>query len=602
MIRFSKVIAGNSDLLTAQAFVYQNPDLTLAFLVTASGEDVFTKVRLTAAAIEEQFFIDTDLVPAKLEKSFAIAKEQLKDYSDLQIEFFIWQENLLYISTHGNHHAYLLRDNQLTHLTPQDGHDQLISGHLKIGDRLLFISNSLNKLNDQNSLKNLALIPLEQFDDEINSRWRESSNLTESPDQTPLPTKEPIAAILVDYHGDQLEQKIPKVSESEPSSRKTISLANLVSLAIRLIPKNNIARLILIAVLVLLAAVPIALSIKTKSNQQKTNQINSLINSAKDKLNQARNLKDLDPSSAKQNLDEARKNIDQVLTTAPTNIEAQNVKKQIDDELPNILKIYNVTNFPVFLTLDLIKPGFQAKKLSSSLGRILLLDDSKKTLVLFDLTTKTNQILAGENQLGDAKAASLNGDFAFVYSQDKGILRVDTKAQKSSQVVKPDSEWGKILDIFGFGGNVYALDIIKNQIWKYIPAAASYSDKNPYFRDNKGIELASAKKMEIDSSIWILFSGNEIKKYTQGVEDNFSINGLDENLCSVNTFYVSDTTDHMYLLASANSRLVVLDKKGKYLSQYQGDKFKTSDDLVVDEKGKKIYLLEGNKIYQIDLR
>jgi len=46
----------------------------------------------------------------------------------------------------------------------------------------------------------------------------------------------------------------------------------------------------------------------------------------------------------------------------------------------------------------------------------------------------------------------------------------------------------------------------------------------------------------------------------------------------------------------------VVDKIGVYKAQYQGDKFGASSDLVVDEKGKKVYLLESNKIYTMDLR
>ena len=56
------------------------------------------------------------------------------------------------------------------------------------------------------------------------------------------------------------------------------------------------------------------------------------------------------------------------------------------------------------------------------------------------------------------------------------------------------------------------------------------------------------------------------------------------------------------MLDSGNSRIVVLDKKGVYKAQYQGDKLGLIDDLVVDEGGKKIYLLDQSKIYSIELK
>ena len=45
-----------------------------------------------------------------------------------------------------------------------------------------------------------------------------------------------------------------------------------------------------------------------------------------------------------------------------------------------------------------------------------------------------------------------------------------------------------------------------------------------------------------------------------------------------------------------------MDKKGVYKAQYQSDKFGSLSDLVVDEKRKKAYLLDGSKIYVMELK
>ncbi len=218
-----------------------------------------------------------------------------------------------------------------------------------------------------------------------------------------------------------------------------------------------------------------------------------------------------------------------------------------------------------------------------------------------DLENKTNQILAGNTQLGDAKFASLNGDRAFVYSQDKGILSVDLDTKKTITVSKVDSEWGKVSDIFGFSSNIYLLDTLKNQIWKYVPIASGYAEKVSYVKDSK-VDLAGGKKLYIDYSVWVLKLGGEILKFTGGSPDFFSIGGLDKPIEEVTSFFVSEEEDNLYLLDSINSRILVLQKNGQYQKQIQGDKFKTASDFVVDEKGKKIYLLESNKIFQIELK
>jgi hypothetical protein len=239
--------------------------------------------------------------------------------------------------------------------------------------------------------------------------------------------------------------------------------------------------------------------------------------------------------------------------------------------------------------------------MSLNSGELLLLDTNQKSLVEISLSQKTNQVLAGSQQLGNVTEASVNGDFAFAYSQDKGVVKVDSQSLKTTVAAKPDSDWGEIKDVVGFGGNFYLLDNIKNQIWKYTPTDSGYSDKIPYLKSDTKVDFSTAKRMLIDSSVWVLHSDNNIDRFTEGSPDSFSVGGLDKPIENISAFFVSSDTDNLYLLDSTNSRLVVLTKSGQYVSQLTGDKFKDAQDLVVDEPAKKVYLLENNKIYQISL-
>lgn len=277
--------------------------------------------------------------------------------------------------------------------------------------------------------------------------------------------------------------------------------------------------------------------------------------------------------------------------------QAAQQQKQETTQVANIQQ----ANFSVFLDLELIKQGFLAKNLSQSGDKLLILDPARKGLVTVDLTKKNHQILAGAPQLGDGQYASLNGNLAFVYSKDKGIVRVDSETQKVSTVAKPDKDWARILDIYGFGGNIYLLDS-GGQIWKYLPTEGGYSDKREYLAKGVKIELANGLRMQIESSVYVLKSGGEIIRFTRGEKDNFSIGGLDKGIKDPKSFFVSSDTDNLYVLDSGNSRLLVLGKTGEYKAQYLGDKFGVASDLVVDEKDKKVYLLDGSKIYVMDLK
>ncbi|OGE65873.1 hypothetical protein A3B49_03710 [Candidatus Daviesbacteria bacterium RIFCSPLOWO2_01_FULL_40_24] len=263
-------------------------------------------------------------------------------------------------------------------------------------------------------------------------------------------------------------------------------------------------------------------------------------------------------------------------------------------------------DLPVWLDLNLVKQDFNALRLSLSIGKLLVLDINQGSLVEVNLASKSHKLLAGGDKLGRANLAALNGSFGFVYSVDKGIIRADSEGLEVKKVVSVDPEWIEINDLYGFGSNIYLLDkgapSAGGQIWKYVPIESGYSDKIHYLQEGIIVDFSQAIRMQIDSSVWVLKRNGEIIKFTQGAKDSFSYSGLDVGIKEPKSFFVSDETDNLYLLDSGNSRLLVLTKSGQYLSQYLHPKLAEAKDLIVDESGKKVYLLDENQIYLLELR
>ena len=295
-------------------------------------------------------------------------------------------------------------------------------------------------------------------------------------------------------------------------------------------------------------------------------------------------------------------NVDKAIAIKPKDAEALDLKKQIEGESGSILKQSEVSDFPVFLDLDLVKSNFRASQMSLSSGKLLLLDSSVGTLISIDIAKKSNQILAGKEQLGDAALATLNGTTAFIYSGDKGILKIDTSSKKVTTALKTDDNLGEVKDIYGFASNIYVLDAGKNMVWKYLATSDGYSTSREYFTKGTTADLKDALRMQIESSIYILKSGGEILRFTKGDKDNFGYSGLPSGVKDLKSIFVSSDSDDFYVLDSGNSRLLILTKTGTYKGTITGAGFANASDLVVDEKGKKVYLLDGGKIYSVDLK
>lgn len=604
-LKIVQVVGLNTDQKAAQVISSsQDGDNTFVAVLDLSSDDAFTRGRQFLTEISD-FYFDFEGSPAeKLKAAYEQAKEKFgQDFSLLVASI---SGKVLYFMAKGEVEIYLKRAEKLTSLLSVGNSEQLISGFLQPDDKLFLSTKSLIKFLDADLEKSLNL-PLASFEEEITDRIGASNLENQS-----------LAGLVIGVEEEQLESEvtpgqdnIPGLEQEESTSNNLIpavsgfglkaNLSKVTRLIKNYFPKSGRSKLIIAVVLIIVIALGVGFKVKRSQDAQKLAVFKQVLQKARDDFNAAKGLATLNPADAKNKLDLAKNELNQALSMRPKDSEAQDLKKQIDQDSNSILQQSQVSDFPLFLDMDLVKKNFRATQMSLSSGKLLLLDPSVMTLVTIDLAKKSNQILAGSEQLGDASLSSLNGGLAFVYSKDKGVLRIDTTNQKITTVAKKDTDLGKIGDIYGFGGNVYLLDVT-GQIWKYLATADGYSDKREYLAKNTKADFSSALRMQIESSIYVLKSGGEILRFTKGDKDNFGYQGLDKGVKDPKSFFISSDTDNLYVLDSGNSRLLILTKTGSYKGQMSGSEFANASDLVVDEKGKKVYLLDGSRIFQVDLK
>ncbi len=596
ILKVAQVLGLNTDQKAAQV-ISSIRDADNGFFATLdlSCDDAFTRGRQSLSELSD-FYFDSDGTPS--EKLNAVQDEAKKKFAEVEHDLITAAVSgkVLYFIASGDVEVFLKREDKLSTLFSTSSSSQLISGFLEEGDRIFFATKNLTNFLGENLSQQLS-ISLESFEEELADKIAAANLEGNGVAGLLVEVKKEIAVETGAIENLEQEQVSPQIPIFQPS--KIVEKAALIlSKIISFIPKSGRGKLILAVAILILLSVGIGLKVKSERDKVAQIQFNQNLSSARDDFNAAKGLASLNPNEAKSKLDSAKNNIDKALTLKPKDQEAQDLKKQIEQDSGSILQQSQVSDFPVFLDLDLVKKNFRSTQLSLSSGKLLLLDSGTKTLVAVDTLKKSNQILSGEEKLGDAKFASLNGSLAFVYSKDKGILRIDTTNQKIATVSKADDKWGSILDIYAFAGNIYLLD--NGQIWKYLPTSDGYSDKREYLTTKA--DLTNSLRMQIESSVYVLKSGGEILRFTKGEKDNFGLEGLDKGVKDPKSFFVSSDTDNLYVLDSGNSRMLVLTKTGGYKKQYSGEKFATATDLVVDEVGKKVYLLDGSKIYTVDLK
>lgn len=632
MLKIAKFVGANTDFSTAQAFIFPriylegSTEAVFGLVISGEGEDVFIKVKQKILDLEEDFAAPFDRLTDKLHELLERLKQEFRGLENLKITLFSAKENLFYVLQYGNNVVEILRDGNRASVIPGElPQEKIISGFLKPGDKILVLS---AKGNDdrwsQDAISQSFNLPIENIQDAEVIFAQNEQKVEQSDELSGIKQIIPVAFILIENKQSlpsgqipgEKKTEIPDISAStkpafnlpKPQLKINFSFGSVALIFRKIIRQGfgvlrQINKKLLIALILIFLITVISTGgyLYYQARQRARNaRVDNLIILISDNLNQARALKETDLKSAQDQISKARAQLKELEGLDPKNPRVVETKNNTDNAIAEILRIYKNFDLTLFLSLDLIKQNFHTQRLSFSVNKILLLDGAEKSLVSINTTDKTPDIIAGRQQLGDAQIASINGSDAFVYSSDKGIVHIDLDNNKASVVSAPDEGWGQIKDIFGFSGNVYALDVGKNMLWKYAPTQSGYSQKQAYLKSD--VNLSFGKKMVIDYSVWVLTGEPDVLRFTAGNSDFYAISGVDQPVTQIDGIYVPEELDSVFLLDKLNSRILVTKKSGEYLAQYEKPEFSKVDDFFVDEEGKLIYLLIENKIYTTPLR
>jgi DNA-binding beta-propeller fold protein YncE len=153
-----------------------------------------------------------------------------------------------------------------------------------------------------------------------------------------------------------------------------------------------------------------------------------------------------------------------------------------------------------------------------------------------------------------------------------------------------------------------AADIYQNKLYvitsdaklfKYTQSITGYTQEGNWLAPDLPSQLlAGTISMAIDGNVWVLKEGGEIIKLFKGKQAPFAYIITPPLQKPIKIFTDLDVA-YLYLLDSKTRRVVILSKDGKLINQLTAEEFSSPSDMAVDEKNKKIYLLDGNKTFEI---
>ncbi|RJO60250.1 hypothetical protein C4544_05775 [candidate division WS5 bacterium] len=163
---------------------------------------------------------------------------------------------------------------------------------------------------------------------------------------------------------------------------------------------------------------------------------------------------------------------------------------------------------------------------------------------------------------------------------------------------KASDGWEKAVDIDSYGTSLYLLSSDGPGIYKHTRTSSGYSKASPYL-DNPE-EAANPTTLRIDSDVYILGGTGELKKFTSGKKQDFTIKDLPVTLSSANKLYTDTVTDKVLIGSGTDKYVVVVGKDGTYKGRYISNDFVDMKYISIEDN--KVYVATKNKILSFEIK
>jgi hypothetical protein len=369
----------------------------------------------------------------------------------------------------------------------------------------------------------------------------------------------------------------------------------------------------IIFIILILAVVAFGASLFFKRTENKKVEVQEQVKNNQEIIEQKINeieayLLYSDENSAKKILTELKDIIDKLSDDDKKNInnyqQLADKYQGLSDKLNHVAKIedlketYNFSNLNPDAIIDNIK-------ISSPNGKdkeIYAVANNKKTIYKVNLKDNITSLINSDKIIGALNFPLTNKDQSIYYLDQKQIVRLDPKNSQLGFFKLNLNDNQVPLGISIYNDKLYLLDKTSNQLYRYALTNNAYEKAEPRLKDK--LDTATVVSFAIDttgkdSNVFILKSSGEVLKFYDGKQQlNFKLATPEPVLKNAKKISV---LNNIYISEPESKRLLIFDKSGKFIKQFQSDQLNDIKDFTVDEAGGKIYVLNGNTVYEMGL-
>jgi len=217
-----------------------------------------------------------------------------------------------------------------------------------------------------------------------------------------------------------------------------------------------------------------------------------------------------------------------------------------------------------------------------------------------------SQNLFKVNLKGEGQLIQINQKFSLAVALDNSISFFSKPNQLTilkggdfSQFTLETSPDSNYEHLSSYKSNLYFFDKNSGEIIKYSYRGNLEWEAPQLWLAFQAKKATDSKSMAINGSVWLLNRDNSLSRYYGGWPQETITLDIFPSPKNFSKIFTSPTLPYLYLLEPEQNRIVILNKSGQVVKQFQSEKFDNLLDFGVSENGKTIYLLNGLKVYQI---
>ncbi len=365
--------------------------------------------------------------------------------------------------------------------------------------------------------------------------------------------------------------------------------------------KNKIL-ISLVLVVVLLTGTVFYIN-SNQGKQEEIDRLDRILTGVQEKLAEAQTKGVYDKETAKKLLDTAYADAKSVFDSEYYRDKASLYLIQIEDVRDKLDNVKRIENPKVLADLSTKRSDVNALGFVGVGDRVYVYEYNALYELVLDqvqdpLTIDDEEVVIAASGFADRNS--------IVFLTKSGKL-LEYREGNVSVMDTDDGSFHKGVALTDWSNKIYILDAAGSQIWRYTYKGSSekFGTAEAYVNDKT--DLANARDLAIDSSVYVLQNTGDLLKFYGGKKAEFYINNAPFNMFKDPVqVYTNEKLDNVFVVDGKGSRVLVFKKDPKtgnvvYTAQYLFESLGEVRDIYVNADSKKMYVLTPTKVIEQDL-